>query len=505
MGSTKMRAMLVVLLTLILVGAVFPAAQPAEAQTPTITMVGLPDADPMSGRFINVTRGMDSLGDVGEEGNIVNISLEVSPALSEFALWIFDGDMGELWDRWEEPSVGMASYPFDDVEFVLFRDPQAVGNTNSADQIALWSGLSMPDDDWFQVMVNQDAGAFNAERGVFIYHLVCRWVITNDWHDEQNNFKVAVQGQPFLRAGSTVGFEGFNYVYGPNVTSVQWTKYDGTFTFHFMLPEATPSGPIRVIDIWEGDADRWDDTEDVNSPSFPTFQYSPYTLPEGNNPGLPPDDNTAWPWAISPNVQFVVVAPDSLWTVTNENPSGNSEWELFRIGLSGELDIDVVVSSLPSGVYTWYFQGLDSLNTMFLHLKYDLYTSPPPPPPPPPPGTGTPGYWKNHPEAWPVESITIGGVTYDKAQAITIMKTNKAKDKTYTMFAALVCAKLNLLLGNESSCIALTVLDADQWMKKYGPVGSGIKASSQAWKEGEPLYLKLDDYNNGLLCAPHRD
>ena len=31
------------------------------------------------------------------------------------------------------------------------------------------------------------------------------------------------------------------------------------------------------------------------------------------------------------------------------------------------------------------------------------------------PGTGTPGYWKNHPEAWPTGSITVGGVTYMKA------------------------------------------------------------------------------------------
>ena len=30
------------------------------------------------------------------------------------------------------------------------------------------------------------------------------------------------------------------------------------------------------------------------------------------------------------------------------------------------------------------------------------------------PGTGTPGFWKNHPEAWPVSSVTVGGVTYTK-------------------------------------------------------------------------------------------
>ncbi|MFT3894745.1 MAG: hypothetical protein QM730_24205 [Anaerolineales bacterium] len=37
------------------------------------------------------------------------------------------------------------------------------------------------------------------------------------------------------------------------------------------------------------------------------------------------------------------------------------------------------------------------------------------------PGTGTPGYWKNHPEAWPVSSITIGEQTFTKDQAIALM------------------------------------------------------------------------------------
>lgn len=121
------------------------------------------------------------------------------------------------------------------------------------------------------------------------------------------------------------------------------------------------------------------------------------------------------------------------------------------------------------------------------------------------PGTGTPGYWMNHPEAWPVQSITIGGVTYSKMKAIQLMKAPTSTDVTYIMFQALVAAKLNVLIGNDASCIADTITAADAWMAKYGPVGSGVKGSSKAWKIGEPLYKKLDQYNNGLLCAPHRN
>ncbi|MGQ9493250.1 MAG: hypothetical protein ACUVR2_05755 [Anaerolineae bacterium] len=546
MKLTKSMVVLATLLAVVLLGAVLPAPQQAQAQTPSITMVGLPDLDPMSGRFINVTRGMDSLGDVPEVGQILNITLEISPALSEFALWIFDGDMGGYWDRWGSPTPpegGGQADPFDDTEFVLYRDPQVVGNTDDDDLLVLWSGLIMPDDGWFQITVPQDPGAFNVEHGAYYYHLVCRWIITNDYANEQNNFKIAVQGRPFLRSGSTIGFEGFTWKYYQNypgnpTTLPRTTSYDGTFTFYFNLPEFTNGGQLEKVELYDGDADAANDDDDLNSLSeacrgavytwpgrpsppyqawlnvpgnpgcnFPPFLTSPWTLAEGANPGSPPDDTFLPPGnnvIIPPNVYYTVSAPEYIWTVSNGNPSGNQEWELYRIALNQVSDADVIVPSLPSGVYTWRWVGLDALNTIFIYVGYDLYPDNPPPPPPPP-GTGTPGYWKNHPEAWPVDTITIGGVTYTKEQAIKIMKTNKAKDKTYTMFNALVCAKLNLILGNESSCIALTVLAADNWMKTYGPVGSGVKASSQAWKQGEPLYLELDKYNNGLLCAPHRD
>jgi SdrD B-like domain len=123
--------------------------------------------------------------------------------------------------------------------------------------------------------------------------------------------------------------------------------------------------------------------------------------------------------------------------------------------------------------------------------------------PSPGPGTGTPGYWVNHPEAWPTNQIVIGGITYTKAAAIANMKRSVTKDKRWTIFPALVSAKLNVLIGNDSSCIASTIAAADAWWAAYH--ASPVAGSSAAWKAGEPLYLMLDAYNNGLLCAPPRD
>ena len=131
-------------------------------------------------------------------------------------------------------------------------------------------------------------------------------------------------------------------------------------------------------------------------------------------------------------------------------------------------------------------------------------------PPGCPPGTGTPGYWKNHPEAWPVCTITIGGVTYTKAEAITIMNTCKDRDKTCTMFKALVAAKLNVEIGNPPCC-GWCMAEGDKWFASdgygCGPVGSGVRGSSECWQysHGERIYLWLDAYNNGELCVPSRD
>jgi len=122
------------------------------------------------------------------------------------------------------------------------------------------------------------------------------------------------------------------------------------------------------------------------------------------------------------------------------------------------------------------------------------------------PGTGTPGYWKNHPDAWPASitanGITVGGRTYTKAQAIAALG-KVGKDKTYTMFSSLVPAMLNLIVGN-LDCVSSTIADANAWLATY-PLGTNVAGSSDAWKIGEPMHQLMDAYNNGLLCAAHRN
>lgn len=119
------------------------------------------------------------------------------------------------------------------------------------------------------------------------------------------------------------------------------------------------------------------------------------------------------------------------------------------------------------------------------------------------PGTGTPGYWKTHPEAWPVTNLTIGNTIYTKSQLLVWLNKNVSGDKRITMMKNLICAKLNVIIGNESNCIDSAIIAADEWWILYG--NRKVSGSSYAWNVGEFIANELDNYNNGLLCAPHRD
>ena len=116
--------------------------------------------------------------------------------------------------------------------------------------------------------------------------------------------------------------------------------------------------------------------------------------------------------------------------------------------------------------------------------------------------TRTPGYWKTHPEAWPVDSITIGGTTYTREEALAILWMPERGDKSKTMFRALVAAELNDANGTDVSCVNSEMSSAHDWLMMH-PACSNVRGSSDAWHDGESLATTLDDYNNGRLCAPH--
>ena len=116
--------------------------------------------------------------------------------------------------------------------------------------------------------------------------------------------------------------------------------------------------------------------------------------------------------------------------------------------------------------------------------------------------TSTAGYWANHPDAWCVQTIRLGCLTYTQAQAIALIQNSTSGDKTYSLAAQLIAAKLNInCAGTNSSCVASAISSADAWLCDH-PVGSNVDSNSAAWKQVKAAYNTLTDYNEGRLCAP---
>lgn len=250
------------------------AAGHAEAVPPQ-RVTAFPDGDARSGRFMNITRGLQSLGE-----SATRVAVHASGASSQFELNIFDGDMGGRWDPM--PPSGAA----DQVFFTLYADLALTGNTSAADQVAQWISTSMPDDDWFSAVVTNVPAAYDAGSNTYRYNLEITWAtITNS--NEQNNFKVKAQAAVFAPGGSSYGMIGYTPT-DPLQSAYPSTHYDGSWSFWMELPEEVPS-----IELWDGDFDYALDSNDGNSPMAPPFPFASSTQPEGANPGLPLDDAAA--------------------------------------------------------------------------------------------------------------------------------------------------------------------------------------------------------------------
>ncbi|MCP4572824.1 MAG: hypothetical protein GY838_10770 [bacterium] len=61
----------------------------------------------------------------------------------------------------------------------------------------------------------------------------------------------------------------------------------------------------------------------------------------------------------------------------------------------------------------------------------------------------TQGFWKKHPEAWPVDELELGGVLMSQSELLDIMFTPVRGDATIILAKHLIAAKLNVLNGSD--------------------------------------------------------
>ncbi len=113
------------------------------------------------------------------------------------------------------------------------------------------------------------------------------------------------------------------------------------------------------------------------------------------------------------------------------------------------------------------------------------------------------GYWKNHPDAWPVTDLQLGNVTYTQDQLLSIMHEPVRGNGLVSLAHHFIATKLNVANGADPSCIQQRIADADAMIGDLvvPPVGDGHLAP----RDVEALKDTLEDYNEGDLCAPSCD
>ncbi len=118
--------------------------------------------------------------------------------------------------------------------------------------------------------------------------------------------------------------------------------------------------------------------------------------------------------------------------------------------------------------------------------------------------TLTQGFWKNHAEDWPVQSLTLGTVSYTKAQLLTVLRTPVRGNGLVSLSHQLIAAKLNAAGGTTvPASVATAIAAADSLIGGLvvPPVGTGSLSTSAT----SSLTSALDTYNNGNTSGgpPH--
>ncbi len=114
----------------------------------------------------------------------------------------------------------------------------------------------------------------------------------------------------------------------------------------------------------------------------------------------------------------------------------------------------------------------------------------------------TPSFWKTHPDAWPVASLTLGSQSYTKEELLEILRCSDGDDASLILARQLIAAKFSIADGSDPAPVADTIGDADTLLAGFdGKLPYGVQT---CWNTGKAMVKaasNLDSYNNGRLTA----
>ncbi len=115
--------------------------------------------------------------------------------------------------------------------------------------------------------------------------------------------------------------------------------------------------------------------------------------------------------------------------------------------------------------------------------------------------THTQAYWKNNPDAWPVQNVMLGAINYTHAQLLQIFNQPAAGNGLVALAHQSITAKLNIASGADPSAIQSSVTSAGALIGTLvvPPVGNGFLSSDAT----STLTNALENYNMGVTGPGH--
>jgi hypothetical protein len=110
------------------------------------------------------------------------------------------------------------------------------------------------------------------------------------------------------------------------------------------------------------------------------------------------------------------------------------------------------------------------------------------------------GYWKNHPDAWPVNMLALGSQTYTKTELLRILNTPVGGDASLILADQLIAAKLNIANGTNGTPVSSTIADADAVLSLFtGKLPYGVKPNTTNGQRMVHDAGTLESFNKGAL------
>jgi len=112
-------------------------------------------------------------------------------------------------------------------------------------------------------------------------------------------------------------------------------------------------------------------------------------------------------------------------------------------------------------------------------------------------------FWRDNPDSWPVDTLTLGSQSYDKAELLDLVNTPShanPTDLSLVLAQQLIAARLSIANGSDPAPIASALEQADTLLSQYpGKLPYGVARSSRVGHVMSRTAGLLRAYNHGSL------